>query len=166
MTSATIRNQRGFSLIEALIAMFLLSIGLLGAGLMQIGGIKANSNATGRTTGLSVAQSIMDDLRSLPLTDPRLSDTKNMGNGLDDGRAVPGGQPVPGDADQLINPVFAPDGTNYTAADGLTYTVFWNVAEDSPLDGTRTVRLFVYRNDQRFGLNRVVMTTVLGGFYL
>jgi len=163
MTSARIRNQRGFSLIEALIAMVLLSIGLLGAGLMQIGGIKANTNAAGRTTGLGVAQSIMEDLRSLPLDDARLSDTGSRGNNLDDGRPVAGGNPIPLDADQRW------DGTAtglYTAADGQTYTVFWNVDQDAPLDGARTLRLFVYWNDQRFGLNKVVMTTVLGGLYL
>jgi hypothetical protein len=131
---------------------------------MQIGGIKANSNAAGRTTGLSVAQSIMDDLHSLDLTDTRLNDTGNRGNGLDDGAAAPGGQPTPANADQLFDQL-TPDGTNYTAADGRTYTIFWNVAGGAPVTGTSTLRLFVYWNDQRFGLNRVIMTSVLGGLY-
>jgi prepilin-type N-terminal cleavage/methylation domain-containing protein len=51
------RNQRGFSLIEALIAMVLLSVDLL-----RIGGIKTNTNAAGRTSGVAVARSVMDDL--------------------------------------------------------------------------------------------------------
>ena len=53
-----------------------------------------------------------------------------------------------------------------TGSDGRTYTVFWNVANDVPVTGTKTVRLFVYWDDSKFGLNKVITTTVLGGFYL
>jgi type IV pilus assembly protein PilV len=162
MTTASIRNQRGFSLIEALIAMVLLSIGLLGTGLLQIGGLKANANAAGRTSGVAVAQSVLDDLRSIPQNDDRLADGDLDGAaGLDDGRAAGGSAPNPAAADRSWN------GTGqYAAADGRTYTVFWNVAEDVPMAGTRTLRLFVYWNDPKFGLNKVVMTTVVGGYYL
>lgn len=158
MIGTRIRNQRGFSLLEALIAMVLLSVGLLAAGLMQIGGIKANANAAGRTFGVGLAQSIMDDLRSRSMDDALLVDTGNRGNGLDDGRAVAGSDPVPVDADQSPGQV--------TGSDGRTYTVFWNVADNVPVTGGKTVRLFVYWNDSKFGLNRVIMTTVLGGLYL
>lgn len=158
MIKMRIGNQRGFSLIEALIAMVLLSVGLLAAGLMQIGGIKANANAAGRTFGVGLAQSIMDDLRSRALDDALLVDTGNRGNGLDDGMATGGSNPVPANADQAPGQV--------TGSDGRTYSVFWNVADDVPVTGTKTVRLFVYWNDSKFGLNKVITTTVLGGFYL
>ena len=141
--------------------MVLLSVGLLAAGLLQIGGIKANSNAAGRTSGVSLAQSVMDDLRTLPLDDDLLSDngTGSAGAaGLNDGMATSGGNPTPGNADQSRGQV--------TTSDGRTYTVFWNVAEGAPVNGAKTLRLFVYWNDQKFGLNKVVMTTVLGGYYL
>jgi type IV pilus assembly protein PilV len=159
MTFTPIGNQRGFSLVEALIAMVLLSVGLLAAGLLQIGGIKANANAAGRTSGVSLAQSVMDDLRTLPLDDDLLSDTDGDGaTGLNAGMASSGGNPTPDNADQSRGQV--------TTSDGRTYTVFWNVVEGAPVNGTKTLRLFVYWNDQKFGLNKVVMTTVLGGYYL
>jgi type IV pilus assembly protein PilV len=161
MTRIKIGNQRGFSLIEALVAMVLLSVGLLAAGLLQIGGIKANANAAGRTFGVGLAQSIMDDLRSRSVGDALLLDTGDRGNDLDDGRAASGGNPVPADADQKMGLT-----GQVTGSDGRTYTVFWNVANDVPVTGTKTVRLFVYWNDSKFGLNKVVATTVLGGFYL
>jgi type IV pilus assembly protein PilV len=161
MTRMDIGNQKGFSLIEALVAMVLLSVGLLAAGLLQIGGIKANANAAGRTFGVGLAQSIMDDLRSQPIDDEGLlADTGDRGNDLDDGRATSGGNPVPDDADQKMGST-----GQVTGSDGRTYTVFWNVAKDKPVAGTKTVRLFVYWNDSQFGLNKVVTTTVLGGFY-
>jgi type IV pilus assembly protein PilV len=158
MIRMRIGNQRGFSLLEALIAMVLLSVGLLAAGLMQIGGIKANANAAGRTFGVGLAQSIMDDLRSRAMDDALLVDTGDRGNDLDDGMAAPGSGPVPGVADQSPGQI--------TGSDGRTYTVFWNVANDVPVTGTKTVRLFVYWDDSKFGLNKVITTTVLGGFYL
>jgi type IV pilus assembly protein PilV len=158
MTSLPISNQRGFSLIEALIAMVLLSIGLLAAGLLQIGGMKANANAAGRTSGVAVAQSIMDDLRSRTMDDPLLVDTGDNGNGLNDGMAAGGSDPMPGNADQSAGQI--------TLADGRTYTVFWNIADGTPMTRTKTLRLFVYWNDPKFGLNRVIATTVLGGNYL
>jgi type IV pilus assembly protein PilV len=159
MTTDKCRNQRGFSLIEALIAMVLLSVGLLGAGLMQIGSMKANTNAAGRTFGVGLAQSVMDDLRSRPLDDALLQDDDIDGvAGLDDGIASAGSDPVPANADESMGQI--------TASDGRNYTVFWNVADGAPVNGAKTLRLFVYWNDQRFGLNKVIMTTVLGGFYL
>jgi type IV pilus assembly protein PilV len=158
MTSLAIGNQRGFSLIEALIAMVLLSVGLLAAGLLQIGGIKANVNAAGRTTGIAVAQSVLDDLRGRPLDDPFLLETGTNGSGLNDGMATGGADPTPGYADHSAGQI--------TAADGRTYTIFWNIADGTPMTGTKTLRLFVYWNDPKFGLNRVITTTVLGGYYL
>lgn len=156
----TVRNgkQAGFSLVEALVAMVLLSVGLLAAGLMQIGSIKANSNAAGRTFAVGLAQSVLDNLRSIPVDDDLLDDGDGDGvGGLDDGIAA-GGDPTPTDADQSMGQV--------TGSDGRNYTVFWNVAQDVPVDGAKTLKLFVYWNDSKFGLNKVIMTTVLGGLYL
>lgn len=158
MTTVINNNQRGFSLVEALIAMVLLSVGLLGAGLMQIGSMKANTNAAGRTFGVGLAQSVLDDLRSRPMDDGLLVDTGDRGNHLDDGMASVGGDPVAADADQSMGLI--------TASDGRNYTIFWNVAEDAPVNGSKTLKLYVYWNDSKFGLNKVIMTTVLGGLYL
>jgi type IV pilus assembly protein PilV len=158
MISLVIGNQRGFSLIEALIAILLISVGLLATGLLQIGGIKANANAGGRTSGVAVAQSIMDDLRSRPFDDPLLMDTGTNGSGLNDGMATAGSDPTPGNSDHFAGQI--------TAVDGRTYTIFWNITDGTPMTRTKTLRLFVYWNDQEFGLNRFVTTTVLGGNYL
>ena len=159
MNRAQIKNQRGYSLVEALVAMVLLSIGLLAAGLMQIGSMKANANAAGRTFGVGLAQSILDDLRSRPMDDALLGDTDVDGTaGLDDGIASGGSDPNPANADQSMGQI--------TASDGRNYTVFWNVADDAPVNGAKTLRLFVYWDDRKFGLNKVIMTSVMGGLYL
>jgi hypothetical protein len=86
------RNQRGFSLIEALIAMVLLIVGLLVARR-----IKANANAAGRTSGVAV-------------DDPLLKDGGDNGSGLNNGKAVAGGNPTPGNADQSAGQITTAQG--------------------------------------------------------
>ncbi len=131
----------------------------MAVGLMQIGAMKANTNALSRGDGVLMAQSVMDTLRCLPLDDVDLSDADTANDNLDDGRAVGGNDPISSNAAHAAaNPV--------TGVNGQQYTIFWNVDEDVPVVGAKTIRLFVYWTDQRFGLNRVISTSVLGGLYL
>lgn len=164
MNKRLLRNQQGFSLIEAMIAMVVLSIGLLAVGLMQIGAMKSNTNALSRTDGVSMAQSVMDTLRALPLNDPSLSDVDLSVTNLDDGMAVGNNAPVAGNAGHEGNELFAANPT--LGANGQSYNTFWNVDDDTPVPGAKTIRLFVYWNDQKFGLNHIVMTSVVGGLHL
>lgn len=134
--------------------MVILSVGLMAVGLMQIGAMKGNTNALGRSDGLAVAQSQLDLLRALPMNDAQLADN---GSVLDAGQAV-GGVFDDTQADHTNGSV--------TGANGQSYTVFWNVLDDTPVAGAKTIRLFTYWTDQKFGLNRVITTSVLGGLYL
>lgn len=161
MKNHLINNQKGFSLIEALFAMVILTIGLLAVGLMQIQAMKGNTNAISRTDGVAVAQTVMDTLRSLPIDDTLLSDS---GGTLDDGIAVGGNAPVPGDADHTATELY---GANPIAGmNGQNYTIFWNVTNDTPVTNSKTLRLFVYWTDQKFGRNRAIVTSIIGGLYL
>lgn len=161
MNIQALTNQKGFSLVEALIAIVLLTVGLLSVGLLQIGAMKSNTAATNRSDGVAIAQSVMDTLRTLPMNAPLLEDN---GSAIDDGSATGGNAPTPADADHTGTEIF---GANpYIGMNGQAYTIFWNVADDTPINNTKTVRLFVYWNDNRFGLNRTIVTSVLGGLYL
>ena len=162
MKKKCLHNQAGFSLIEVIIAMFILSVGLLAVGLMQISAMKGNTIALSRGDGVAYAQSVMDALRSTPLGNTLLVD--NGGTDLDDGMASGGNAPAPAGADHTGTELF---GVNPTPGlNGMDYTIFWNVDDDTPVAGAKSVRLFVYWTDQKFGLNRVVVTSVLGGLYL
>lgn len=155
--SMEVGGQSGFSLLETLIALVILSVGLLALGLLQIGAMKGNENSIDRTNAVNIAQSLLDDLKKRSLDDDLLKDLGDNGNNLDDGRSIFGGSPDPESADFSFGQV--------TTADGQAFTVFWNVDENAPFAGAKTVRLFVYWNDQEYGLSRVIMTTVLGGMY-
>ena len=55
---------RGFTLIEALVALVVLSIGLLGVAGMQIAGLRANMSAGSRTQASYLADDIVDRMRA------------------------------------------------------------------------------------------------------
>lgn len=136
--------------------MVILAVGLLAVAILQVSSMKANTNALSRTDGVAIAQSILDELRALPLDNDLLIDTDDDAlGGLNDGEAVDG-IPHPENADQ--------SNALITGTTGQSYTAFWNIAED-PATESKTIRLFVYWTDQQFGLDHTIVTTTLGGLY-
>lgn len=67
------RNEQGFTLLEVVIAMGLLTFGLLAVASLQIGAIQGNSFAARTTEGVTWAQDKMEDLLALSYDD--LDDT-------------------------------------------------------------------------------------------
>ncbi len=61
---ATPRTHRGFTLIEALVALVVLSIGLLGVAALQLASLQANHGASQRTQATFLAQDIVDRMRA------------------------------------------------------------------------------------------------------
>ena len=64
--SSVITRQRGFSLIEVLVALFVLSIGLLGLAGLQTLGLKFNTQSYQRTQAVLNVYDIMDRIRANP----------------------------------------------------------------------------------------------------
>lgn len=60
------RTGSGFTIIEVLIAIFVLTVGLLGVAGMQMIGLKNTNNAALRTQAVFLAQDIADRMRSNP----------------------------------------------------------------------------------------------------
>jgi type IV pilus assembly protein PilV len=58
------RRQRGFSLIEVMVALFVLSIGLLGLAALQTLGLKFNTQSYQRTQAVLNAYDIVDRIRA------------------------------------------------------------------------------------------------------
>jgi type IV pilus assembly protein PilV len=57
-------TQRGFSMIEVLVSLLVLSIGLLGLAMLQVQGLKFNSDAYVRTQATILAYDLMDRMRA------------------------------------------------------------------------------------------------------
>ncbi|MGV8959389.1 MAG: type IV pilus modification protein PilV [Stenotrophomonas sp.] len=58
------RRTRGFSLIEVLIALLLLSFGLLGLGFLQVMNVRYTQSAQHRTMATNLAYEVLDMMRS------------------------------------------------------------------------------------------------------
>ena len=114
-------NDRGFSIIEVMIAISILSIGILALASMQVAAMRGNSFAGGVTEGSTWALDQIEKLMSLPWTDASLQDADLDGaGGLDDMGA---------DAD-------------FQVTKGR-YAIHWNVANNVVTNNTRTVNVIV-----------------------
>jgi type IV pilus assembly protein PilV len=67
-----IQSEKGFSLIEVVIAMSILSVGLLAIASMQISAIKVNSIANHLTKRSTIAQDKLEELVAMPYNDSNL----------------------------------------------------------------------------------------------
>ena len=73
MCSST--NEKGFTLIETMVAMVVLAIGILGVVVMQTRTVGANAAAFNRTSSTGAGISVMEALIELPFDDPNLNAT-------------------------------------------------------------------------------------------
>jgi prepilin-type N-terminal cleavage/methylation domain-containing protein len=108
------RSQRGFTLIEVLVAMAILSFGLLTVAGMQVVAINVNKAAQRLDLATTLAQDKVEELMALPYDHASLVDT------------------TPVDSEQEYTDANAPNG----------YTLIWSV--DTSADGnTKAVRVQV-----------------------
>ena len=113
-------NEKGFSLIEILIAITVFAIGILAVGKMQIAAIKGNSFANDLTKATTLAQDRMEKLIGLSYTDPLLG----------------GANTTATDHNDPNNPV------------DDRYNIFWNIVPDYPVINTKTIKVIVRWTDK------------------
>ena len=90
-----LRKEGGFTLIEVLFAIAILSFGLLAVAKMQGSAIQGNFFAGGKTEAITWAQDRMETLMALPYTDAEL------GNGHHDDPNAPPNYPIGWDVTDL-----------------------------------------------------------------
>lgn len=126
-------HQDGFTLIEVIIAIFILMIGILGAIVMQEASIGGNDTAIHLTGAANSASDRLETLMAMDYDDASLADANDVGanageTGLDNtdvpGSLADGGPVVQGDR-----------------------TLYWNVADNYPVFGSKTIRVIVRRTD-------------------
>lgn len=148
------KDEKGFTLIEVIIAMGVFCIGILGVMAMQIQAIQGNAGASSRSQANTVALSVIEELKRLPFDDVNLTAGANLNAGI----AVTGGTPTPDAADHIFIPARLPllsniyqvSGNNIVDNSGTRYQIFWNVDKTPVVIGTNsfiplcTIRLFMY----------------------
>ena len=125
--AADIRTKdRGFTLLEILIAISILTVGLLAVASMQISAMRANTFAGGVTEGTTWTGDQLEKLLARPYDDADLNDTDGDGAaGLDD----------------------TGDDADYPPEDRGRYTVCWNVAVDAVTNNTKTISVIAIWTD-------------------
>ena len=156
-------EQGGFTLIEALIAMAVLTIGILALYTMQITAIQSNSTAGQITKAASAAANQVEAVFAMDYND--LKDLDNDGTNQDannDGVDDTGDNFGLGDAGccQNGNDPFGaavPGCTqraDYCAPGQDGYAIYWNVADNEPMPETKRITVHVAQVDR--GMRRVV----------
>jgi type IV pilus assembly protein PilV len=115
-------DQKGFSLLEILIAITILAIGLLALAELQITAIQGNAFSGRTTDATTLAQDALEQLMTLDYTDADLND----------GLHPPGSQAQVSGTQQV---------------QGGNYTISWDVTENSPIADTKTVDMTVTWSD-------------------
>lgn len=131
--------MRGASLVEVLIAMFLFSVGGLAVLQMTLGAFRVNDHARSIDGASDAARSRMERLLGLAYNDPLLVDTNGNGPaGLD-----------------------AIDAGNADFAETVgRYQVFWNIANNQPVNKTKTISVIGTWSDALGSGRRVIYQTI------
>jgi len=128
-------HRQGFTLIEVLIAITILTVGLLAAAKMQISAIQGNYFSNNTSTALSLAEQKMEDLLGRTYTDSAVADTQ-AGNNANLSTLVTK------DHEELnVN-------EEGVAGGGIFHRV-WNVADDTPITDTKTITILVTWDNDR-----------------
>ena len=90
-----IGNQKGFTIIEALIAITLLAVGILAAATMQISAITGNSRANRITEASVLAADQAEWFMSLPYDDPAFVDGNRVAGNYTVSWTVADDDPLP-----------------------------------------------------------------------
>lgn len=126
---ANIKSEKGFSLVELLIAVVLLTIGLLAVAGMQTTAMNGNAWANRLSTAASLAQEVMEDFMARnPETDPVLI-TATTNNGTYDLDSLAAG---------TQNPI------NIPGAGG--FTVVYSISLDTPVANVTKIDVAVCLN--------------------
>ena len=140
-------REKGFTLIEVLIAMTLLVIGILAVASMQIASLGGNSQAIRVTEATTWAGDEIETVMSRSYNDPALDRTVPLG--IDDPIAM----------NTALNDLTT---AHAKVPQPNQFDIFWNVANYSLPDGTpkpniKTIRVIVVRTDKGGQVKRLAV---------
>ncbi len=119
-----ITNREGFSLIELLVAMSLLSIGIFSVISMQVTAIKSNSIANRLSVATALAQETMDDILALDISDPLVNASTA--------------------SDQTYNNINGPSTTSVSINGAGTFSATYSTTINTPVQGVTQVVVNIY----------------------
>ena len=125
MIAQKLREEKGFSLVEMMVAVCIMAIAFAGLATMEVACINGNSIASNVTMGITLAQDKMEELNSVDYNDPRVADVNASNNG---------------NLRNATNIDFSALDIDEEGNPGGMYTRIWNIAADVPTAGTKNNR--------------------------
>jgi prepilin-type N-terminal cleavage/methylation domain-containing protein len=154
-----IRRMQGFTLVEVMVAIVIFALGFTAVVTMTTGSVGSNATARAISGSAEKAAEQIELLTALPYEDALLQDTANIGlasirNPMlpvgDNNYDSPNPAARPADYRQVTSPAGVCSITDSVGAivprscsPDTNYTIYWNVAEDTPIPGTKTIMVIV-----------------------
>jgi Tfp pilus assembly protein PilV len=142
---AIVRNQRGTALLEILFANFIVVTTFLGLSGMTVMVMQSNSSSDLRDTAVNLAQDKLEELKNALFTSSVLADVNTSNNS---------------DLESTSNFDYQVTNINELGKQGGIFTRTWNIADNNPKAGMKTLVVIVTWAD-RLGGHRVSLRTIL-----
>jgi prepilin-type N-terminal cleavage/methylation domain-containing protein len=139
-----ITKNKGFTLIEVMVALVIFLLGIVGCYLLQTRSTLSNSRANSVGTAAAWAQYLAEDLLGREYTSIQTDPMLVNGNGNPDGN-VNIDDCVAGTSDGIR--YIRPNGTMDPAPNASDlYNVCWNIVDSRPLPMVKQIRIIVIKN--------------------
>ncbi len=127
--------MKGYTLIEVMVAMTVLSVGILGLTALQIAGIRGNALSRTNTEAGHLLKHHMESILHADYDTLFIRDINTSNNS---------------DLMSTIQTDFKNVDIHGRPLQNSTYTLIWNVADNTPIKGTRTIVVMVtWQNGKR-----------------
>jgi len=138
-------KEAAFTLIEVLIALAILSIGILGLAEMSYVVMKGNVISKQYTIASTLAQDKMEELRSRSYTDPLLTDVNTSNDS---------------DLQSTSNVDYQETNIDEKGNPGGRFTRIVNIADNTPSTGMKTIVVMVTWTDVMGQARKIVFSTI------
>jgi len=160
------RDNGGFTLIEVIMAILILTVGILSLYSMQYSSISTNAKANNLTSATTWANDRIELLLSAPYDcSPFQAGCHDLddlnGDGTNQDSDNDGVDDVGGDDAFGLNNDTQMTADHFSVSPDGQYTILWNVAVDTPVPNTKTIRVIVNRLEK--GITKSVPMTYIKG---
>jgi len=143
------QGKRGFTILEVLITVVILSVAILALSSLQTKAVGTNYTSHRMTIATTLAQEKLEELQNLPYTDSQLTDTvSNFTSGNFNWSLAVDHTNIDG-LTGVANPIDETGAAVPAGSGSAGYWREWNVADNTPMANMKTVSVRVRWSEKR-----------------